>query len=65
LALGYFLLELIEPLIFGLPGFVALFLYALVVGLGLTYFMTFRGFLFAQLQGTTRRSRLYRYRSQS
>jgi hypothetical protein len=65
LALGYFLLELIEPLIFGLPGFVALFLYALVVGLGLTYFMTFRGFLFPQLQGTTRRSRLYRYRSQS
>ena len=65
LAVGYFLMALIEPLIFALPGFVALFLYAFIVGLGLTYFMTFRGFLFAQLQGTTRRSRLYRYKSQS
>jgi len=64
-AAGYFLLQLVEPLFFGLRGFVALFLYALIAGLGLTYFMTFRGFLFAQLHGTTRRSRLYRYRSQS
>lgn len=64
-AAGYCLLQLVEPLFFGLPGFVALFLYALIAGLGLTYFMTFRGFLFAQLHGTTRRSRLYRYRSQS
>lgn len=64
-AAGYFLLQLVEPLFFGLPGFIALFLYALIAGLGLTYFMTFRGFLFAQLHGTTRRSRLYRYRSQS
>ncbi|HKY09250.1 MAG TPA: hypothetical protein VJQ55_13450 [Candidatus Binatia bacterium] len=64
-AAGYVLLELIEPLLFGLPGFVALFLYAFIAGLGLTYFMTFRGFLFAQLHGTTRRSRLYRYRAQS
>jgi hypothetical protein len=64
-AAGYLLLQLIEPLLLGLPGFVALFLYGLLAGLGLTYFMTFRGFLFAQLNGTTRRSRLYRYRSQS
>jgi hypothetical protein len=27
--------------------------------------MIFRGFLFAQLHGTTRRSRLYRYRANS
>ena len=64
-ALGYFLLELLEPLLFGLPGFVALFLYAFIAGLALTYFMIFRGFLFAQLHGTTRRSRLYRYKAQS
>ena len=64
-AAGYFLLQLIEPLFSGLPAFVALFLYALITGLGLTYCMTFRGFLFAQLHGTTRRSRLYRYRAQS
>ena len=64
-AAGYLLLQLIEPLFFGLPGFIALFLYAVIAGLSLTYLMTFRGFLFAQLHGTTRRSRLYRYRAQS
>jgi hypothetical protein len=64
-AAGYVLLRAIEPLLFGLPGFIAIFLYAFVAGLGLTYFMTFRGFLFAQLHGTTRRSRLYRYKAQS
>jgi hypothetical protein len=64
-AAGYILLQSIEPLLFGLPAFVALFLYGLILGLCLTYFMTFRGFLFAQLHGTTRRSRLYRYRTQS
>lgn len=64
-AVGYAVLELIEPVLFGLPGFVALFLYAFIVGLGLSYFMTFRGFLFAQLHGTTRRSRLYRYKARS
>lgn len=63
-AAGYLLLELIEPLLFGLPAFVALFLYAFLAGLALTYFMIFRGFLFAQLYGTTRRSRLYRYKAQ-
>jgi len=58
---GYFLLDLIGSLIFGLPIYLELFLYALLLGLGLAYFMTFRGFLFSELYGTTRRSRLYRY----
>jgi hypothetical protein len=62
---AYFLLALIEPLLFGLPGFLSLLLYSFVVGLSLTYFMTFRGFLFAELHGTTRRSRLYRYKANS
>ena len=64
-AAGFYLLGLIEPLLFGLPAFLELFFYSFLVGLGLTYFMTFRGFLFAQLHGTTRRSRLYRYKAQS
>src|SRR5512135_717757 len=64
-AAGFYLLGLIEPLLFGLPAFLEFFLYSFLVGLGLTYFMTFRGFLFAQLHGTTRRSRLYRYKAQS
>jgi hypothetical protein len=65
LAVGYFLLAMLEPLLFSLPPFVALFLYAFLAGLALTYVMIFRGFLFAQLHGTTRRSRLYRYRANS
>ncbi len=62
---GFYLLGFVEPLLFGLPRFLEFFLYSFLVGLGLTYFMTFRGFLFAQLHGTTRRSRLYRYKAQS
>lgn len=65
IAVGYFLLAAVEPLLFGLPGFLYLFIYLFFVGLGLTYFMTFRGFLFAELHGTTRRGRLYRYRARS
>jgi hypothetical protein len=64
-AAGYLLLEFVGSLFYGLPGFVQLFLYALVLGLCLTYFMTFRGFLFAQLYGTTRRSRIYRYKART
>jgi hypothetical protein len=58
---GYFLLDMFGSLIYGLPLYLELFLYALFLGLGLAYFMTFRGFLFSELYGTTRRSRLYRY----
>jgi len=58
---GYFLLDLFESLIFTLPVYLELFLKALFLGLGLAYFMTLRGFLFAELYGTTRRSRMYRY----
>src|SRR6266568_1124824 len=38
---GYALLRLFESLLFGVPAFIQLFLYALVLGLCLTYFMTF------------------------
>jgi len=62
---GYFLLQLVSPLLFGLPGFVQLFLYSFIAGLLLTYVMTFRGFLFAELHGTTRRSRIYRYKARA
>ena len=51
----------LEVNVIGLPIYLELFLYALLLGLGLAYFMTFRGFLFSELYGTTRRSRLYRY----
>jgi hypothetical protein len=60
-AAGLYLLDVLESVIFTLPAFLHLFIYAFVLGLGLSYFMTFRGFLFAQLYGTTRRARIYRY----
>jgi hypothetical protein len=59
--LGFWLLSQFESLLYSLPWFVEYFLAALVMGLLLTYFMTFRGFLFSQLHGTTRRTRIYRY----
>ena len=62
---GYALLQLFESLLFGLPAFVQLFLDWFGIGLFLTYMMTFRGFLFAELHGTTRRSRIYRYKARS
>jgi len=62
---GYALLRLFESLLFGLPAFVQLFLDSFGLGLFLTYMMTFRGFLFAELHGTTRRSRIYRYKARS
>jgi hypothetical protein len=62
---GYELLRIFQSLLFGLPAFAQLFLNAFGLGLFLTYMMTFRGFLFAELHGTTRRSRIYRYKARS
>jgi hypothetical protein len=59
------LLDVLGSFLYGLPGFVQLFLYAFALGLCLTYIMTFRGFLFAELHGTTRRARIYRYKARS
>jgi hypothetical protein len=60
---GYLLLTLLETVTFALPAFMQFFVVAFGVGLFLTYFMVFRGFLFSELHGTTRRSRLFRYNS--
>ena len=60
-AAGYLFLDFFGSLLFGMPAFVQLFVSAFMIGLLLAYFMTFRGFLFSQLHGTTRRTRIYRY----
>jgi hypothetical protein len=62
---GYFFLNFLSVLTFGLPGFLQLFIVVFGFGLCLTYFMVFRGFLFAELHGTTRRSRIYRYNARN
>jgi hypothetical protein len=62
---GYFLLHLLYVIISVLPGVLQWFALAFGFGLFLSYFMTFRGFLFAELYGTNRRSRVYRYDARS
>jgi hypothetical protein len=64
-AVGYALLQVVDMMIAGLPAFLQFFAVSFVFGLGLTYFMLFRGFLFAELNGTTRRSRMYKYKANS
>jgi len=61
---GYSILQILSVITTGLPGLLQLFVLAVGMGLCLTYFMIFRGFLFAELYGTTRRSRAYRYKAQ-
>ncbi len=59
--LGYLLVSSLSFLTVGLPGFGQFFIVSFGFGLCLSYIMVFRGFLFAELNGTTRRSRAYRY----
>jgi hypothetical protein len=61
---GYLILNLLSTITVGLPGVVQIFFVAVGMGLCLSYFMIFRGFLFAELHGSTRRSRAYRYKAQ-
>jgi hypothetical protein len=47
------------------PSFVRFFFIFAVFGVLLTFLMIFRGLLFSELNGTTRRSRAYRYRARA
>ena len=62
---GYLLRFWVYRLVFPLPFFLQYFLLEAAFGLFLTFLMIFRGLLFAELNGTTRRSRAYRYRARS
>jgi len=62
---GYLLRFWIYRLAAPLPFFLQYFLLEAAFGLFLTFLMIFRGLLFAELHGTTRRSRAYRYRARS
>ena len=59
--LGYLLVQALSFMTLSLPGWVQFFIVSFGFGLCLTYIMVFRGFLFAELHGTTRRGRAYRY----
>ena len=58
---GFFLMSIVGVIVLPLPGILAQLAAAFIFGLALTYAMLFRGFLFAELHGSTRRSRLFRY----
>lgn len=59
--LGYLLVQALSFMTLSLPGWVQFFIVSFGFGLCLTYIMVFRGFLFVELYGTTRRGRAYRY----
>lgn len=62
---GYLLRNLVYQLVAPLPFFLQYFIVEAGFGLFLTFLMIFRGLLFAELNGTTRRSRVYRYKARS
>jgi hypothetical protein len=62
-ALGYLLLQWLNQLAAYLPWFLEFFFISSAFGLFLTFLMIYRGMLFSDLNGTTRRSRLFRYRA--
>jgi len=62
---GYLLRNLIYDLVAPMPFFLQYFFVETAFGLFLTFLMIFRGLLFAELNGTTRRSRVYRYNARS
>jgi len=63
--LGYMLWDLVYRLATPMPFFLHDFLAKAAFGLFLAFLMIFRGLLFGELNGTTRRSRVYRYKARS
>jgi hypothetical protein len=60
---GYLLSGWVYQLVAPIPFFLQYFLIDAAFGLFLTFLMIFRGLLFTELSGTTRRSRVYRYKA--
>ena len=64
-AAAYPLRGLLYGMADSMPVFLQMFFIAAVFGLFLTFLMIFRGVLFSELHGTTRRSRTFRYHARS
>lgn len=60
-AAGYFVLKILDRIASMLPSIVGYFVVSVGFGLCLAYVMVFRGFLFAELNTTNRRGRVYRF----
>jgi hypothetical protein len=64
-ALAYLLLQWLNRGAIYLPFFLDVFFISAAFGLFLAFIMIYRGVLFTELSGTTRRSRVFRYRARS
>lgn len=64
-AAGYLLMGWLGGVTAYMPFFLQSFFIASIFGLFLIFLMIFRGVLFSELNGTTRRSRVYRYRARA
>ena len=62
---AYLVKDGLMALVAYVPFYLWSFLIPFAFGLFLIFLMIFRGFLFSELSGTTRRSRAYRYRARS
>ena len=62
-AAAYWLMGWIDLPAAWVPSYVRFFFILAVFGIFVTFLMIIRGLLFSELNGTTRRSRLYRYRA--
>ena len=62
---GYLLRDLVYSAVARLPFFFSISLSKLPLAFSLTFLMIFRGLLFSELNGTTRRSGVYRYKARS
>lgn len=62
---AYLLMGFLNGLAARMPFFLQVLFVASALGLFLTFLMIFRGVLFAELNSTTRRSRVFRYRARA
>ncbi len=63
LLLGWAAIRMLDPLVTTFSAPVYVFVMVSFVGLILTFLMIFRGLLFSELNGSNRRSRVYRYKA--
>ena len=62
---GWVLMQAFNPLASALSAPLYIFVIASIIGFFLTYLMIFRGLLFSDLNGSNRRSRVYRYQARN
>ena len=62
---GWAVMQALNPLANAVAAPIYIFVIASLIGFFLTYLMIFRGLLFSELNGSNRRSRVYRYKARN